>query len=266
MGSIVYGIHRLGDPSSGGSIVYGIHRLWDPSSGGSIVWGIHRLGDPSSGGSIVYGIHRLWDPSSMGSIVYGIHRLGDPSSGGSIVWNNTYRGVWATPWGADLWDMGATVARNGTRRTRLLFEAAPVGLRNRVSFVIWRMAILLRRRGSKRLAKLGLAPHHYAILSCLEERGTCCQAALCERTGIDRSALTAPIDALLDRELIGREVDEADRRRDDIRLTAAGARILERAERALNEVEDELLRDLSAQERVALGELVGRVIGCARNA
>jgi DNA-binding MarR family transcriptional regulator len=83
---------------------------------------------------------------------------------------------------------------------------------------------------------------------------------------VNRANLIVPIDGLLAREFIGREVAEADRRRDDIRLTGAGARILERAERALSEVEDELLRGLSAEERAALGELVGRVIGCARNA
>jgi len=103
-------------------------------------------------------------------------------------------------------------------------------------------------------------------LSCLEEYGTCCQKALSERTGIDRADLTAPLHALFDRELANHEVDEADRRRDDIRLTAAGARLLERAERALNEVEQELLGDLSVQERVALGEMVGRVIGSTKNA
>ena len=132
--------------------------------------------------------------------------------------------------------------------------------------MIWRMAIMLQRRGSKRLARLGIGPRHYAILSCLEEYGTCCQKALSERTGIDRADLTAQLHALYDRELADHEVDESDRRRDDIRLTAAGARILERAERALNEVEQELLGDLSAQERVALGEMVGRVIGSAKNA
>jgi DNA-binding MarR family transcriptional regulator len=128
------------------------------------------------------------------------------------------------------------------------------------------MATMMRRHGSKRLARLGIGLHQYAILSCLEECGTCCQRALSERTGIDRADLTAPLHALFDRELADCEPDAADRRRDDIRLTAAGSRILERAERALNEVENELLSDLSPEERAALGELIGRVIGCARNA
>jgi DNA-binding MarR family transcriptional regulator len=155
---------------------------------------------------------------------------------------------------------------NPQQKTRFRFEMAPEALRKRISFVVWRMAILLRQRGTKRLAKLGIGPQHYAILCCLETRGTCCQKAISEQTGIDCGRLIVPLDDLLDREFADREPDEADRRRDDIRLTAAGARILERAERALNEVEDELLRGLSAQERAALGEMVGRVIGCARNA
>lgn len=160
------------------------------------------------------------------------------------------------------------MGQNTRGRVRFRFEIVPESLRRRLSFVLWRLATLLRRRGAKRLVKLGISPQHYAILCCLEERGTCCQKALSEQTGINRANLVAPIDALLERELIHRDSDDADRRRDDIRLTAAGSRLLERAERALNEVEDELLRDLSAQERVALGELVGRAIaiGCARDA
>jgi DNA-binding MarR family transcriptional regulator len=155
---------------------------------------------------------------------------------------------------------------NPRRKTRFRFEMTPEALRKRISFVVWRMAILMRQRGTKRLAKLGIGSQHYAILCCLERRGTCCQKAISEQTGIECARLILPLDDLLAREFADREPDEADRRRDDIRLTAAGARILERAERALNEVEDELLADLSAQERVALRELVGRVIGCARNA
>jgi DNA-binding MarR family transcriptional regulator len=151
-------------------------------------------------------------------------------------------------------------------RARFRFEVTPDALRKRISFVVWRMAILLRRRGATQLARLGIGAHHYAILCCLETRGTCCQKAISEQTGIDCAHLIFPLDDLLARELVGREVDDADRRRDDIRLTAAGSRILERAERILNAVEDELLMDLSAQERAALGELAERVIGCARNA
>jgi DNA-binding MarR family transcriptional regulator len=161
--------------------------------------------------------------------------------------------------------MGNAVGRKGERGDQLLFEVAPEVLRWRVSFVVWRVARVLRRRGSERLARLGISPTHYSILCCLEQRGTCCQKALSEQTGIGRSDLTAPIDALLDRELIDRTPDDADRRRDDIRLTGRGARLLERADRELNAAENEVMNGLSGEERAQLGELVGRVIGCARD-
>jgi MarR family transcriptional regulator, lower aerobic nicotinate degradation pathway regulator len=162
--------------------------------------------------------------------------------------------------------MVVRVSRGRRGRPKFRLERAPDGLRKRVSFVVWRLALLLNRESSKKLATLGLTPHHYAILCCLEQRGSCCQRDVTRQTGIHGTNLIAPIDALLDRELISREVDDDDRRRDDIRLQGSGERLLRRAEQLLDEVEDRLLHTLLPQERVALRDLAARAMSASAGA
>jgi DNA-binding MarR family transcriptional regulator len=57
-----------------------------------------------------------------------------------------------------------------------------------------------------------------------------------------------------------RRRDPNDRRRHIVEITAAGRRALERADAARDTLEDEVLRDLSADERKALRALLERVL------
>jgi len=57
-----------------------------------------------------------------------------------------------------------------------------------------------------------------------------------------------------------RRRDPADRRRHIVEVTAAGRRALERADKARESLEDEVLADLSGEERKALRRLLERVL------
>jgi hypothetical protein len=115
----------------------------------------HHRSDPSSVEPIIGGTHHRWDPSSVGPIIGGTHHR-CALSVGPTVGITAFVGARGAPRCDFFVALGAVVARNGRRRTRLFFEAAPEALRRRISFVIWRMAIMLQRRGSKRLARLGI--------------------------------------------------------------------------------------------------------------
>ena len=57
-----------------------------------------------------------------------------------------------------------------------------------------------------------------------------------------------------------RRRDPVDRRRHIVEITAAGRRAIERAEKAQEGIEDELLGDLSQEERATLTSLLNRVM------
>src|ERR1700689_2481776 len=73
----------------------------------------------------------------------------------------------------------------------------------------------------------GLRSYHYRLLAALDEWGPANQAALGRSTGIDRSDVTAALVDLEGRGLVRRDVDQEDRRRNVVSITAAGVRHLE---------------------------------------
>lgn len=116
-----------------------------------------------------------------------------------------------------------------------------------------------------RLVSAGLAGEdarkwHYAVLVSLDESGPTSQAGLSRRTAIYRSDLVAVINELAERGHVQRTPDPEDRRRNVVTLTARGREHLERLDRILAEVQDELLEPLSRAERALLTGLLERML------
>jgi DNA-binding MarR family transcriptional regulator len=89
--------------------------------------------------------------------------------------------------------------------------------------------------------------------------GESSQAALADGLGIDRSNLTDVVDALSGEGLIERTLDETDRRRYVLRLSAGGRRLLGHTAGAIADAEDELLAPLDAAQREQLYGLLRRL-------
>ena len=139
----------------------------------------------------------------------------------------------------------------------------PEALRRRTGFVIGRLALLMRQRSAARLASFSLTLQSYAVLCCLAEHGRLSRKDIATRTGIDPSDLVPLLGALQQEIRIFCDQDETDHRRDELRITGVGTRVLARASQVLDEVEAELFRGLSAQERTVLQELTARVVADA---
>jgi DNA-binding MarR family transcriptional regulator len=108
-------------------------------------------------------------------------------------------------------------------------------------------------------AAAGARGYHYRLLAALEEFGQASQAALGNRTGIDRSDVVAALNELAEQDLVERQTDAHDRRRNVITITAAGKARLRRLDRVVAKVQIELLSPLSAAERKELTLLLARV-------
>lgn len=108
-------------------------------------------------------------------------------------------------------------------------------------------------------AAAGVRGYHFRLLAALDQHGPSSQADLGRATGIDRSDVVAALDELDAWGLTRREPDPADRRRNVVHLTEAGAVRLEELDAVLGEVQDAVLEPLSPAERTMLLRLLRKI-------
>ena len=113
---------------------------------------------------------------------------------------------------------------------------------------------------SDALATADARGYDYRLLAALEEFGPASQATLGRRTAVDRSDVVATVNTLAGPGLVRRSADATDRRRNIIAITGAGEKHLQRLDRILADVQDELLAPLSHADRRLLISLLGRVL------
>jgi DNA-binding MarR family transcriptional regulator len=78
---------------------------------------------------------------------------------------------------------------------------------------------------------------------------------------MNRSDVVTAVNELVEQRLAERTGDPADRRRNIVTMTSAGAARLGRLDALLSEVQDELLAPLSAAERADFAQLLTRILG-----
>ena len=123
-----------------------------------------------------------------------------------------------------------------------------------------RAASHAHRLVSEGMASAGARGYHYRLLAALAESGPASQAELGRRSGIDRSDVVASVNELAEAGFVERATDPADRRRNVVTMTPAGAGQLQRLDGVLTRIQDHLLAPLSADERDELARLLGRVL------
>jgi DNA-binding MarR family transcriptional regulator len=128
------------------------------------------------------------------------------------------------------------------------------------SWLISQTSIHAHQLLAESLATAGSRGYDYRLLAALKEFGPASQAVLGRHTSIDRSDVVAVLNDLTDRGLAERSPDPADRRRNVISITRAGAAALKRLDGVLVEVQNELLAPLSATDRKLLIRLLTRVL------
>jgi DNA-binding MarR family transcriptional regulator len=127
-------------------------------------------------------------------------------------------------------------------------------------FRLWRAS---HTRVGEELAAIDLTPALFAILNFLRAREGTIQQEIGSAMGIDPSTMVALIDQLEDAGLAKRRPRPTDRRAREVVITAKGHRMLERGRQIAMEVEDEVLRGLTATERAQLLALLRRALSAA---
>ena len=107
---------------------------------------------------------------------------------------------------------------------------------------------------------LGMKLKEYFALRQLSDEGHMSQASLCSGLNVDANYMTLMLNDLEAAGWVERRRDPSDRRRHIVELTAEGSSAIERAEQAIDAMEDEILGPLSADERATLRDLMARTI------
>jgi DNA-binding MarR family transcriptional regulator len=139
-------------------------------------------------------------------------------------------------------------------------ERLPVGLADRLGFLLGRAHLAHRAVAERALAPLGLGVKEFGALAVLVEEGPLSQQRLGERQGIDRTTMVAVIDDLERNGLVERRRDPDDRRAYSLDATSKGRRVLARANTAVARAENEFLAPLAGEDRRRLKEFLRTLI------
>ena len=124
--------------------------------------------------------------------------------------------------------------------------------------MLLRLAKVIQKRSTD--DRLGLKLRQLMLLSYLRGGAPAPQQQLCESLWLDPNNCVLLLNELEEMGYIERRRDPADRRRHMVDITDEGQVALERAERAQEEIGDELLSALSDEERATLRSLLSRVV------
>jgi DNA-binding MarR family transcriptional regulator len=127
-------------------------------------------------------------------------------------------------------------------------------------FRLWRAS---HTRIAEALESIGLTPALFGLLNALGARDGAIQQEISAAMGIDPSTMVSLIDELESAGLAKRRPHPSDRRAWEVAITPKGRRLVERARRMAMQVEDEVLRGLTAEERRELLRLLRRALSSA---
>jgi len=111
------------------------------------------------------------------------------------------------------------------------------------------------------LEPLGLRPPHFGVMRLIATEPGLTQQELAERSLIDPSSMVAVVDELEELGYAERQAHPGDRRKHSLHLTAAGMRMLERAQAVAMETAKEVLAPLDSGEVQELRRLLRKLAG-----
>ncbi len=120
-------------------------------------------------------------------------------------------------------------------------------LASRLRLAVTRLARRLRQR-----ADAGITPSQLLALASIEGAGRITVGELCRVEGVQPPTMTKTVAALVEAGFVARELDPADRRVVWLRITPAGARLLERSRSRKDQYLVRRLRGLTSEELATL--------------
>ncbi|WP_327352091.1 MarR family winged helix-turn-helix transcriptional regulator [Streptomyces sp. NBC_01304] len=136
---------------------------------------------------------------------------------------------------------------------------APTRIRTLPSWLLGRAAARGRGLVAEALAQHDMKMWHHVVLAAVADLGPVAQAELGRAVSLDPKDMVGILNDLQSADLIVRAPDPNDRRKNAVRLTAAGERRLEECTKAGRWANEELLAPLSKTEREQFLEMLRRI-------
>jgi len=144
--------------------------------------------------------------------------------------------------------------------TSTSFDPESAEFAGQLFFRLWRAS---HTRMADALESIGLTTALFALLNVLGAREGAIQQEIGAELGIDPSTMVSLIDQLEAAGLAKRRPHPKDRRAREVVITAKGRRVLKRARGMASQVQDDVLRGLTAAERRELLTLLRRALSSA---
>lgn len=105
---------------------------------------------------------------------------------------------------------------------------------------------------STAFAPLGIRPHEWAALNCLDEQHGLSQREVADLLGVDRTTMVAVVDELEHKRLVERRPQADDRRKNTISVTPSGRKVMRHGARLVDDCEQRFLAALDESSALEL--------------
>jgi DNA-binding MarR family transcriptional regulator len=145
------------------------------------------------------------------------------------------------------------------------FESSlPRGFADRPALLLHKLGTQILMRAEDPLAAIGLSGRQYVLLAVLGSDAPASQLELAELCGLLPAQVVPVLDEMESRGLVERTRSETDRRRSVVRVTAAGRKLLVKADALGASIMDVLFGDLDPEARERLDEMFRVALARAR--
>ncbi len=135
---------------------------------------------------------------------------------------------------------------------------------NSAGFLLWKITTLWQKKLEKVLGEIGITLTQYAILASLkwfeEKEEPITQAHLVEHAKIDKMTVSKAIRRLEKKDLVLRESSPSDNRAINVRFSAQGRKLIQKAILAIEDADEDFFSCLNEKQLVAYGDLTSQVI------
>ena len=111
---------------------------------------------------------------------------------------------------------------------------------------------------------IGIRLKQFIALDYLREQGGTTQQQLGDTLHLDKNNCVILLNDLEEDGYVARRRDPTDRRRHLVEMTPEGEKAVEEAEEKLETLEDEVIGELTAEERATLHDLLAKALGCVK--
>jgi DNA-binding MarR family transcriptional regulator len=135
----------------------------------------------------------------------------------------------------------------------------------RLSYLVKQLQVALRIRLDAVVQPFGLTAKQFTALTVLSEHPGMSSAALGRITFVTAQAAHEMVTILQNKDFVERSIDEHDRKRLQVKLTATGLEVLDECNRRVDALEAEVFHDLDADEQARFRQTLDTCLDAIRS-